>query len=175
MLTLPDNEYALFYDPYIKALVDKEKSIFENLKDTHKEAIALLKDLPEAKQHFRYSEGKWTIKELLQHLIDAERIMSYRALRFARRDTTKLEGYDENEYVKNSNGNIRDYNDLLEEFSSVRNATILLFNSFTDEALERIGSANGSIFSVRALGFIISGHLQHHLTIIKDRYLYNKN
>ena len=171
MLTLPDNEYALFYEPYIEALVSNEKNILENLKETHLEAIALLKDLPETKQHYRYAEGKWTIKELIQHFIDAERVLSYRALRFARRDATNLPGYEEDDYVKNSNGDTRDYNDLLEEFSAVRNATILLFNSFTNEALQRIGSASGSIISVRALGFIISGHLQHHLTIIKDRYL----
>jgi hypothetical protein len=171
MLTLPDNEYALFYEPYIEALVSNEKNILENLKETHLEAIALLKDLPETKQHYRYAEGKWTIKELIQHFIDAERVLSYRALRFARRDATNLPGYEEDDYVKNSNGDTRDYNDLLEEFSAVRNATILLFNSFTHESLQRIGSANGSIISVRALGFIISGHLQHHLTIIKDRYL----
>jgi hypothetical protein len=171
MLTLPDNEYALFYEPYIEALVSNEKNILENLKETHLEAIALLKDLPEKKQHYRYAEGKWTIKELIQHFIDAERVLSYRALRFARRDATNLPGYEEDDYVKNSNGDTRDYNDLLEEFSAVRNTTILLFNSFTHESLQRIGSANGSIISVRALGFIISGHLQHHLTIIKDRYL----
>jgi len=171
MSTLPDNEYALFYEPYIKALDKNEKSILENLNDTHIEALALLKDLPETKQHYRYAEGKWTIRELIQHIIDAERVLSYRALRFARRDAKDLAGFEEDDYVKNSNGDTRDYNDLLEEFSAVRNATILLFNSFTDEALPRIGSANGSIISVRALGFIISGHLQHHLTIIKDRYL----
>ena len=116
-------------------------------------------------------KGKWTIKELVQHIIDAERVLSYRALRFARRDATDLAGFEEDDYVKNSNGDTRDYNDLLVEFSAVRNATILLFNSFTDEALQRIGSASGSIISVRALGFIISGHLQHHLTIIKERYI----
>ena len=171
MLTLPDNEYALFYEPYIEVLDTTQKSILENLKDTHKEAIALLKDLPEAKQNYRYADGKWTIKELLQHFIDAERVLSYRALRFARRDPTDLPGYEEDDYVKNSNGNTRDYNELLEEFSVVRKATELLFNGFTDEAIQRIGSANGSIFSVRALGYIISGHLKHHLNVIRDRYL----
>ena len=171
MSTLPDNEYALFYEPYIQALDNNEKSILENLKDTHIEAVALLKDLPETKQHYRYADGKWTIKELIQHIIDSERVLSYRALSFARRDAKDLAGFEEDDYVKNSNGDTRDYNDLLEEFSAVRNATILLFNSFTNEALQRIGSANGSIISVRALGFIISGHLQHHLTIIKDRYI----
>lgn len=171
MLTLPDNEYALFYEPYIEALDTNQKSILENLNDTHKEAIALLRDLPEAKQNYRYADGKWTIKELVQHFMDAERVLSYRALRFARRDPTDLPGYEEDDYVKNSNGDIRDYNELLEEFSAVRKATVLLFNSFTDEALQRIGSANGSIFSVRALGYIISGHLKHHLNVIRDRYL----
>jgi len=171
MSTLPDNEYASFYEPYIQALDNNEKSILENLNYTHNETVTLLKDLPETKQHYRYAEGKWSIKELIQHIIDSERVLSYRALRFARRDATDLAGFEEDDYVNNSNGGTRDYYDLLEEFSAVRNATILLFKSFTDASLQRIGSANGSIISVRALGFIISGHLQHHLTIIKDRYL----
>lgn len=171
MAKLSNNEYAPFYATYIETIGDNDKSIVENLENTHKIALQLLNNLPEKKQLYSYSTGKWTIKELIQHFIDAERVLSYRALRFARRDATDLAGFEENDYVVNSNGNDRDYDALLEEFSMVRKTTIQLFKSFTDEALPRIGSANGSIVSVRALGYIISGHLKHHLNIIKERYL----
>jgi len=171
MAKLPNNEYAPFYGPYIEALAKSDKSILENLENTHTQFVNLLKDLPEEKQLFRYTAGKWTIKELIQHIIDSERILSYRALRFARGDKTDLPGFDEEEYVLNSEGNDREYMDLLEEFSLVRKSSILLYKSFDEKALPRIGKANGSVMSVRALGYIISGHLQHHLNIIRERYL----
>jgi len=171
MAKLPTNEYAPFYRPYIEALVKNDKSILDNLENTYTQSMNLLKDLPEEKQLFRYADGKWTVKELIQHLIDSERILSYRALRFARRDTKDLPGFEEGDYVLNSDGNGREYIDLLEEFSSVRKSSILLYKSFDKNALLRIGKANGSVMSVRALGYIISGHLQHHLNIINERYL----
>ena len=122
-------------------------------------------------QIFRYDNGKWTIKELLQHIIDAERVLSYRALRFSRNDPSDLQGFDEDWYVGNSNGNERNFEDILEEFTYLRKANISLFNSFTSEMMLMLGTANGSIMSVRALGFIIVGHQMHHLKIIKEKYL----
>lgn len=168
---LPDNEYASFYAKYIEALVNNDKSIIENLEGTYKNAFEILTNIPKEKQLYSYAKDKWTIKQLIQHFIDAERVLSYRALRFARRDATDLAGFEEDEYVKYSNGNDRDYADLLEEFSTVRKSTIQLFRSFDENALPRIGSANGTIVSVRALGYIISGHLKHHLNIIMSRYI----
>ena len=166
---LDENEYNPYYKHYISALGNVD--LFEILNISSEELLELIKDLSEEKLVFRYEEGKWTIKELLQHLIDTERIMSYRALRFSRNDATELQGFDENWYVENSNGNDRNSNDLVEEFTCTRRASISLFKSFTDEMMLLSGTANGSDMTVRALGFIIAGHQMHHLKIIKERYL----
>jgi hypothetical protein len=166
---LSNNEYAPFYKNYIKALGTID--LFEGLNSSLADLVETLKDLPEEKLSYRYEEGKWTIKELVQHIVDAERVLSYRALRFSRNDTTDLPGFDEDSYVDNSNGNERNFNNILDEFVHLRNASISLFNSFTPEMLTLIGSSNGSDMSVRALGFIIIGHQMHHLKIIKQRYL----
>ncbi|HEY9170033.1 MAG TPA: DinB family protein [Lutibacter sp.] len=166
---LDENEYNPHYKSYILALGNVE--LFEILNDSFKDLLKTVKDLPEEKLVFRYDEGKWTIKELLQHLIDTERIMSYRALRFSRNDATELQGFDENWYVENSNGNDRNFKDLVDEFTCTRRASISLFKSFTYEMLTLSGTANGSDMTVRALGFIIAGHQVHHLKIIKERYI----
>lgn len=166
---LNDNEYAPFYKNYIKGLGNVE--LFETLRTSLEDTLSTLKNLSEEKLLYRYAAGKWTIKELLQHIIDAERVFSYRALRFSRNDTSKLEGFDEDWYVNNSNGNDRDFNDLLNEFVQIRKASISLFTSFTPDMLTMSGTANGSKVTVRALGFIIAGHQMHHLKIIKEKYL----
>lgn len=166
---LDENEYNPHYKSYILALGNVE--LFEILNDSFEDLLKTVKDISEEKLVFRYDEGKWTIKELLQHLIDTERIMSYRALRFSRNDATELQGFDENWYVENSNGNDRNFKDLVDEFTSTRRASISLFKSFTNEMLTLSGTANGSDMTVRALGFIIAGHQVHHLKIIKERYL----
>lgn len=166
---LNENEFNPHYKSYISALGNVD--LFEILMASSEELLELIKDLSEEKLVFRYDKGKWSIKELLQHLIDTERIMSYRALRFSRNDATELQGFDENWYVENSNGNDRNSNDLVEEFTCTRRASISLFKSFTNEMLLLSGTANGSDMTVRALGFIIAGHQMHHLKIIKERYL----
>lgn len=166
---LNDNEYALFYKNYIKSL--GEVDLFEVLNSSLEDTLTTLKNLPEEKLVYRYEIGKWTIKELIQHIIDAERVLSYRAIRFSRNDSTNLHGFDEDWYVDNSNGNDRDFDELLEEFINIRKASISLFKSFTNEMLVLKGTANGSVISVRALGFIIAGHHLHHLKVIKERYL----
>ncbi|MHB1146856.1 MAG: DinB family protein [Lutibacter sp.] len=166
---LNENEYNPHYKHYILELGNVD--LFEILNASSEELLETIKDLSEEKMTFRYEEGKWTIKELLQHLIDTERIMSYRALRFSRNDATELQGFDENWYVDNSNGNDRNTLDLVEEFTCTRSASISLFKSFTREMMQLSGTANGSEMTVRALGFIIAGHQMHHLKIIKERYL----
>ena len=166
---LKDSEYALFYSNYIKSL--GEVDLLDILNSSLEETLTTLKNLPEEKLIFRYDDGKWTIKELLQHIIDAERVLSYRAVRFSRNDPTDLQGFDEDWYVGNSNGNERDFKELLEEFINLRKASISLFKSFNNEMLMMLGTANGSIMSVRALGFIIAGHQMHHLKIIKEQYI----
>jgi hypothetical protein len=118
-----------------------------------------------------YAPGKWQVADILQHLIDTERIMSYRALRFARRDGTALPGFEENDYAAAALGHERGIPDLLEELKIVRVSTIYLFESFTDEMLQHSGTANDSEISVLALGFIIAGHQAHHLGVIEERYL----
>lgn len=168
-LQLSENEYAPFYKNYIKTLGDV--NLHQVLNDSFEDLIETLQNIPEEKLEYRYEEGKWTIKELVQHIIDAERVLSYRALRFSRNDATDLHGFDEDWYVDNSNGNSRNFKDILEEFSHLRKANIALFHSFTSEMLALIGSSNGSDMTVRALGFIITGHQTHHLKIIKEKYL----
>lgn len=164
-----ENEYNPYYQPYINAL--KEVELFTALDKSYKDTIDLLENLHENELLFRYADDKWTIKEIVQHLIDAERVFSYRALRFSRNDNTNLPGYDENLFVSNSHANERTIYDLLTEFQNVRSATKSLFKSFTDEMFVKTGIANDAEMSVRAAGFIISGHQWHHLNIIKERYL----
>ncbi len=166
---LDENEYNPHYKHYILELEDAE--LLEILTASSEELLETVKDLPEEKLVFQYDEGKWTIKELIQHLIDTERIMSYRALRFSRNDATELQGFDESWYVENSNGKDRNFDNLLDEFTCTRRACISLFKSFTNEMLQLSGTANGSDVTVRALGFIIAGHQMHHLKVIKERYL----
>jgi len=168
-LQVNENEYAPFYKNYIKSLGTVD--LFEILNNSLEDLLLTIKHLPEEKLNFSYQEGKWTIKELVQHIIDAERVLSYRALRFSRNDSTDLQGFNEDWYVENSNGNDRNIEDLLNEFSFVRNSTISLFKSFSDEMFTLSGSINGSDMSVRALGFIIAGHQIHHLKVIKEKYL----
>lgn len=115
-----------------------------------------------------YAEGKWTLNDILQHIIDSERIFAYRALRFARKDKTNLAGFDENIYA--SNVNARSLEDLMEEFKVVRKSSELLFGSFDNEMLKAIGTANETEVSVAAIGFALIGHAAHHLKIVKERY-----
>jgi len=164
-------EYASFYQPYIDQINKNDKSLIENLEDSFQKAFKVLNTMDKEKQLYRYANGKWTIKELVQHIIDAERVFNYRALRFARNDETDLSGFDENDFVTASNANQRDFKELLEEFSVLRKSTIFLYKSFTENTFLLQGKASGSVMSVRALGYVTSGHLLHHLQIIKSRYL----
>lgn len=166
---ISENEYNPNYQPYLNAL--KETELFAALDKSYQDTIDLLQNLNETELLYRYGEDKWTIKEIVQHLIDAERILSYRALRFSRNDSTDLPGYDENWFVNFSNANERSIADLRTEFHCVRSATQSLFKSFSDEMFLRSGVANQSKMSVRAAGLIISGHQWHHLNVIYDRYL----
>lgn len=168
-LELTKNEFAPFYKNYIQGLgaVDLIEILNESLNDL----MNSLKNLSEEKLLYRYDIGKWTIKELIQHIIDAERVLSYRALRYARNDSTNLLGFDEDWYVQNSNANDRNFHELLEEFTYLREATISLFKSFTSDMLTASGKLSGNDMSVRALGFIIAGHQMHHLKIIKEKYI----
>ncbi len=118
-----------------------------------------------------YAPGKWTIYDILQHLIDTERIMTYRAVCFARKDSTPLPGFEENDYAAASNANQRSFENLLNELKLIRKSSILLFESFTDDMLLSTGIANGNKISVLSLGLVVSGHQKHHFKIIRERYL----
>lgn len=166
---LSPGEYAPYYQTYINALDNVD--MIEEFEISIHEFIRFVQDIPLGKHDYRYAEGKWTVKDIIQHLIDAERIFSYRALRIARADKTPLPGFEENDYVNVANADNRHLKSLLEEFSAVRHATLLLFKSFSEEEMLRIGTASNAGISVRALGFIILGHLKHHQRIYRERYL----
>jgi len=133
--------------------------------------IRFVQNIPMDKHDYRYAEGKWTIKDIIQHLIDSERIFAYRALRFSRYDKTELPGFDENHYVEHAYANKRHMKDLLTELSTVRHATMQMFSSLNEEQLLRSGIASGHNVSVRALGFMTIGHQNHHMKIFQERYL----
>lgn len=145
--------------------------LFSGLETSLNAMVDLIHTIPEEKLSFAYEDGKWTLAEVLVHLFDTERIFQYRALRFARNDTTDLSGFDQNVYVPECNAGGRTKEDLIREFTSIRNASISLFSTFSADILMRKGKASGADMSVRALGFMIMGHQTHHLRILEERYL----
>jgi uncharacterized damage-inducible protein DinB len=165
-----DNEYAFYYEQYLK-LTNKETSVLAQLKNTSKEIVALLKSLDKLQLEYRYAEGKWTIKDIIQHLIDTERVFIYRAMRFARNDKTALPFFDENEFAKMANANAVPISKLIKEYSTTRNATITFFNNMEAPKLKRIGTASNFSMSVRACVWIIAAHELHHFSIITERYM----
>ena len=168
-IEIKTNEYAPYYGTYISKAPDMD--IIEGLRQNGKLIKEALESLPEDKWDHSYAPGKWTIKELVHHIIDTERIFSYRALRFGRGDTTDLPGFDQDDFVSGANSNSRTSVSLIAEYKAVRESTICLFESFSQDDLLRIGIASGSPMSVRALGFVIVGHETHHLNILNERYL----
>ena len=165
-----NTEYAPHYANYISQ-VSGAYNLTEELEISIHRFIKFVQEIPMDKHEFRYAEGKWTIKEIIQHVIDTERIFSYRALRISRNDITALPGFDENDYALNTNANDRHLQSLLTELSIVRQSTLALFKSFSEEQIKRIGIASNHEISVRAIGFIIIGHQKHHQKVYKERYL----
>jgi hypothetical protein len=161
-----------FYKNYVKQI--EEPDVLQALRISGHRMLELVHSIPADKIDHAYAPGKWTIRELLCHIIDAERIFGYRALRFARNDKTPLAGFEENDYAPQANASGRSIQKIAAEMAHLRNATIDLFESFTPEMLNRKGSANGKELSVIALGFIISGHETHHRKILVERYLTDK-
>lgn len=160
---------ADFYTNYINNAPDND--VLKGIKKNTKSFRKFLKDIPSKKRNYAYADGKWTIQELLQHIIDGERVFAYRALTIARRDKTPLPPFDENIWAASANELKRYWKDTVEEFKAVRKSTELLFASFREEDLLVTGTANSNPINTLALGYIISGHVQHHINIIKDRYL----
>ena len=158
-----------FYHNYINQV--PENDLMTAFKNQTPVAIQFFQTIPDNKIDYAYAQGKWTIKEMLQHVIDAERIFSYRALRFARKDPTPLPGFDENLFAENAKADKRNWDDLLEELKVVRRATEWLYSSFDEEQLDASGTSNNSPIYVLAFGYISVGHAIHHMNVIKQRYL----
>ena len=163
------HEYGAFYQTYVSKV--GQDDVLQALQEGQHATLAFFKNLPAEKWDYRYAPGKWSIKELLQHVVDGERVFAYRALRIARNDRTPLPGFDENDYAAASHADLRTPESLMAEYEAVRTATVLMYHSFTEEDLGRIGTASNYPASPLAIGFIIAGHEQHHIGVIKERYL----
>ena len=163
------NEYAEYYQKYTSLV--SENDIRDAYARQPSELRAALDGTAEEKGTFAYADGKWTIKEVLSHLIDGERIFAYRMLRVSRGDETPIEGFEQDGYIENSNANNRTFTELLEEFELCRRANVLLLNNLDEAGLKRMGTASGNPVSARALANISIGHVRHHLNILNERYL----
>ena len=163
-------EYPSYAEMYMK-LIQKDVSLLKQLQDNLEQTKILVASLSEDELNFRYANDKWSLKEVLVHIIDDERIYAYRALAFARNDKTNLPGFEQDHYTKYSDTDFRTIENIMAEYEAVRMSTIALFNGFFNNALIRTGTADENKTSVRALGYIIAGHELHHIKIIKERYL----
>jgi len=159
--------------PYFGTYIDKvpDGDVIESMTRQLPETLSLVRSLSEADGDKRYAPDKWSIREVIGHVIDAERIFTYRALRFARADTTPVAGFDENSYVKNAPFSKVSLADLADELEHVRRATIHFFSNLDEEAMSRRGTSNGAEVSVRALAYILTGHAIHHVNVLRTRYL----
>ncbi|MBC8172561.1 MAG: DinB family protein, partial [Chitinophagales bacterium] len=164
-----EGEYLPYQINYINRVPDG--NLLPILRVNGAATANFLLGLPAEKIDHRYAEGKWSIKEVLQHLIDTERIMCYRALRFGRNDKIELPGFEEKDYVANANTAERDFGEMIDEYVIVRNGSICMIKSFNDEILSRSGIANNGRCTVNAIAYVIAGHELHHAAIIKERYL----
>jgi len=163
------NEYAHYFQNYID--VAPVENIVKSLEDQLCESVSYYDSLNESEFDFRYAPGKWSIKEVIVHILDTERIFNYRALRFARKDNTPLPGFEQDDYIKNTDWINYSIKSIIEEYELVRKHTIVLFNNMTEEMLNQTGISNDMNLSVRAIPFIITGHERHHLNVIKSKYL----
>jgi len=157
-----------FFHNYINQV--SETDVVTALKNQTDGFISFLNSIPESKQDYSYGPGKWTIREMLLHIIDAERIFAYRALCIARKDATSFPSFEENEYAAHSKAANRNWRDLVEEFSHQRRSNELLFSGFDEEQLFTTGTVNGRSIQPHSIGFIMAGHIHHHVRILKERY-----
>ncbi|MGB9237142.1 MAG: DinB family protein [Terriglobales bacterium] len=162
-------EYAPYYEKYISQLPGND--ILETLDEQRRQMLLLLSGRTDSDGDIRYAPGKWSVKEVLGHVCDAERIFCYRALRIARNDSTPLEGFDENNYVANAPFSRHPLPDLIEDFIAVRRGTLSLFRNFDESAWMRRGIANKNEVTVRAIAYIIAGHELHHRRMLMEKYL----
>lgn len=170
MITRPDpSEYFEYYDRYIRRVPDRD--VLSVLANSLEETLALLDGIPVELEEYSYAPGKWTLREVIGHLIDTERVFGYRALHFARRDPAPLPSMEQDDYALASNAGRRPLRHLAEELEAVRRSSILLFRSFGEEMLTFRGMASGVEFSVRSIPYIVVGHEIHHRSVIAERYL----
>lgn len=162
-------EYAPYYAGYVSLV--PEGDILTTLAEQMDSTVRFLRSIDEEKASHRYAAGKWSIKELVGHITDGERIFAYRALRFARNDKTELPGFEQDDYIRNASFDAIPFDELVREFELVRGANLLMFKHLDAEAWLRRGVASEAEVSVRALAFIMAGHVQHHIEILKTRYL----
>lgn len=166
---LNSSEFNPYYASYINNAADED--IVHGLIQNLNKCVVFYSNIKSDKHDYAYAEGKWTVKDVLLHIIDTERIFAYRALRIARNDATPMVGFEQDDYVANSNTADRSLDSLIAEYKSVRLASISLFESFNQDNLMSIGTASNSPISVRAIGYILTGHENHHNRILKERYL----
>ncbi len=164
-----ENEYADYYSKYVSLVPDGD--IVKTLETQLESMLSFLRGLSAEQGDYRYAPDKWSIKEVLGHIIDTERIFAYRALRFGRNDQTALAGFEQEGYIQSANFGGRQLSDIIDEFESVRRANLHLFRNLDDSAWARTGNASDNDVSVRALAYITAGHELHHLGVIKDKYL----
>ncbi len=165
----PIQELPEYCIPYISKVT--EDSLITALEHSMSSTIALMDSIPEEKSDYAYAAGKWTIREVIRHIIDCERIFSYRALRFSRLDPTPLPGFEEDDYIENTKAQHQSMKELREEYVHVRVSTIMLYKPMTEKMLDFKGSANNKSFSARIIGFMTAGHNQHHCNVLRERYL----
>jgi hypothetical protein len=163
------DEHSAFYGRYVQRVPNGD--LIAILREQIANSAALLRNAPSDRADFAYAPDKWTLKEVVGHMIDIERVMSYRALRFSRNDATPLAGFEENDWVDNANFGDRTLADLVDEYEAVRAATVHFAKHLDADALVRRGTANGQGVSVRALLYIIAGHELHHIALVRERYL----
>ena len=161
-------DYNSYYETYIKEIEGDD--ILKILNDQNKKTQEVLNSFSEHKGNYRYADGKWTVKEVVGHLLDTERVFAYRALCVARGEKKSLPGFEQDDYVKDGNFNSRNLSDLNYEFRLLRESNLLLFRSFSEDMLNKRGTANSSAITVRAILWIIAGHEKHHVKILLERY-----
>jgi len=170
LIARPDvSEYAPFYAGYVAQV--PEGDVLDLLARQIDDTAALIGGLNETQAGYRYAPGKWSIREIVGHVADAERVFSYRALRIGRNDQTPLPSFDENAWMPYGNFDARPLADLLSELRAVRQSTLALYRSFTPEAVARRGVASQKDISVRAIIYVTAGHERHHVTVLRERYL----
>lgn len=170
VLDINTSEYDAYYQVYLDQL-SSDLKLSDGFQNGKQEVVAFFNSIPNEQHNFAYAEGKWTVKEVFQHLIDTERVFMYRCFRIARRDATPLAGFDQDDFINTCNANSKSMTLLLEEFIAVRHSFVVLLKTLTTDDLQCVGKASDAAASARAIAFINLGHHLWHINIIKERYL----